>query len=232
MSRSVLVQRITLADDRHSDGCQVCDRVLGVGFPSLKESVMADAALNTSETPRVTKSPCALIELESVGDVADLTRIWILIGFSRPSDSSQVSPMSSLSRSSWPGFALVGQLSAPSHTVSESVSGPAEMQAPPWQVSATLQRSPLSQIVPFGSNTSAGQLSPAPSQKSATSHWPASGRQSAVLLASVGQALLMPSQLSAMSQTPAEARHSMVVLPSAGQSTPTPSQFSVTSQKP
>jgi len=75
-------------------------------------------------------SPLAWSELESLGDPVGTTRIWILIGLSRPSDGSQVSPIVSLSRSSWPGFATVGQLSAASQMVSPSVSGPAETQTP------------------------------------------------------------------------------------------------------
>src|SRR5207248_11536377 len=51
-----------------------------------------------------------------------------------------------------------------------------------------------------------GQSLLAPSQLSATSHTPAEGRQTAVLLTSAGHAALVPVQLSATSQTPAEPR--------------------------
>ena len=111
----------------------------------------------------------------------------------------------------------------------EQGSAPIE-QTPVWQVSAPLQNSPSVQDVPFGSKPSGGQLLPRPSQFSATSHAPISGRHCAVLLASAGQASLMPSQLSGRSQTPAERRQTAVLFASAGQSKLTPSQWSATSQ--
>src|SRR5439155_1698623 len=73
-----------------------------------------------------------------------------------------------------------------------------------------------------------------PSQLSATSHTPAAGRHTAVLLASGGQAALVPSHVSATSQTPGAARHSKVGgwKVSAGQPALTPSQLSATSHGP
>src|SRR5439155_22480948 len=85
-----------------------------------------------------------------------------------------------------------------------------------------------------GWRVSAGQSSLTPSQLSATSHGPAAGRQTPVLLASAGHAARAPVQVSAGSQTPAEARHSIVAgwKVSAGQSLATPSQRAAASQGP
>src|SRR5206468_9523316 len=85
-----------------------------------------------------------------------------------------------------------------------------------------------------GWKVSAGQSALTPSQLSATSHGPATGRQTAVLFASAGHAALVPVQVSAGSQTPAEARHSTVAgsKASGGQSLLTPSQLSATSHTP
>src|SRR5262249_42153209 len=68
---------------------------------------------------------------------------------------------------------------------------------------------------PFGSKASGGQALFTPSQFSATSHWPASGRHTVVLgaTASGGQAALSPSQTSCTSHTPAAARHTVPLLP-------------------
>src|SRR5437867_3646965 len=88
--------------------------------------------------------------------------------------------------------------------------------------------------VPPPLKPSAGQLLPTPSQLSATSHAPAEGRQTAVLLASSGQAALLPVQFSATSHVPATLRQTVVLgrKPSAGQVALAPEQVSATSQVP
>src|SRR5262249_49325915 len=76
-----------------------------------------------------------------------------------------------------------------------------------------------------------GQSFVRPSQLSAASQLPATGRQTATLFASAGQVGPLPGQVSAGSQAPAEARHWKVAgrKPSGGQLLFTPSQFSATS---
>src|SRR5437764_441746 len=106
------------------------------------------------------------------------------------------------------------------------------VHTPLWQVSPVVQVLLSLHAVPSGWTAFAGQVFDEPSQLSATSHCPADGRHSAVLLSSAGQAALDPVQFSAVSQTPAEARHWTVLgrKPSGGQSLLTPSQLSDTSQ--
>ena len=69
-------------------------------------------------------------------------------------------------------------------------------------------------IVPSGSLTSAGQLALAPSQVSATSHAPASARQSvpAPATASDGQLALEPEHASATSHAPLAPRQTVLAL--------------------
>src|SRR5262245_24868985 len=68
---------------------------------------------------------------------------------------------------------------------------------------------------PFGSNASGGQALFTPSQFSATSHCPASGRQTVVAgsTASGGQFGFTPSHSSATSHTPPAARHTRLLFP-------------------
>src|SRR5207302_1745649 len=106
------------------------------------------------------------------------------------------------------------------------------VHTPLWQVSPVVQVLLSLHAVPSGWRTSAGQLLDEPSQLSATSHWSAAGRQTAVLFASAGQLLLTPSQLSARSHGPAAARQTAVLFPSAGRSPPRRSQVSAVSQAP
>src|SRR6266403_1367395 len=106
------------------------------------------------------------------------------------------------------------------------------VHTPLWQVSPVVQVLLSLHAVPSGWRTSAGQLLDEPSQLSATSHWSAAGRQTAVLFASAGQSLPTPSQLSGTSHTPAAGRQTAVLFASAGQFTPLPSQVSAVSQAP
>src|SRR5678815_360568 len=134
--------------------------------------------------------------------------------------------------------ALTGQLPVKQASVPSSQLWPrAQGVVPPPQTPAVhvcvpLQKLVSSQLVPSAWKPSAGQLSPTPSQLSATSQAPAEARHCAVLLPAVGQNLEEPSQASAVSQTPTDARQ---VVPfgstaSAGQATFTPSQVSAASQ--
>src|SRR6266446_6365925 len=152
---------------------------------------------------------------------------------------SQASPIPSPSPSDCVESAVVGQSSSASQTPSPSVSGlpvsAGQLASEPVQTSGRSQLvlAPR-QTVPAATSASGGQSSPTPSQFSATSHSPATGRHTAVLLASAGQAALAPSQSSSRSQTPAAARHGVPAATnrSVGQSSPTPSQLSATSQMP
>src|SRR5438552_15435771 len=106
------------------------------------------------------------------------------------------------------------------------------VHTPLWQVSPVVQVLLSLHAVPSGWKTFAGQVFEEPSQLSATSHWSAAGRQTAVLFASAGQLLLTPSQLSATSHGPAAGRQTAVLFASAGQLVPVPSQVSAGSQAP
>src|SRR5438876_1889167 len=105
---------------------------------------------------------------------------------------SQASPMPSWSLSAWAESAVVGQSSSASQTPSPSVSGlpvsAGQLASEPVQTSGRSQ--PVlapRQTVPAATSPSGGQSLPTPSQFSATSHSPATGRQTAVLLTSDGQ---------------------------------------------
>src|SRR5437764_13624325 len=106
------------------------------------------------------------------------------------------------------------------------------VHTPVWQVSPGVQVLLSLHAVPSGWTAFAGQAFEEPSQLSATSHWSAAGRQTAVLFASAGQLLLTPSQLSARSHGPAAARHTAVLFASAAPWLLTPSQLSATSHAP
>src|SRR5438552_840626 len=152
---------------------------------------------------------------------------------------SHASPSPSWSLSACEVFGSVGQLSSRSHTPSPSLSvartSAGQVALVPLLCSAGSQ-TPVEdrQMAVPGWNASGGQATDEPSQLSATSHGPATGRQTAVLFASAGHAALVPVQVSAGSQTPAEARHSTVAgsKASGGQSLLTPSQLSATSHTP
>src|SRR5439155_473741 len=137
---------------------------------------------------------------------------------------SHASPSPSWSLSACEGFGSVRQLSSRSHTPSPSLSVASTSAGHVAGRHSTVA----------GWEASAGQSSLTPSQLSATSHGPAAGRQTPVLLASGGHAALALVQVSAGSQTPAEARHSTVAgwKVSAGQSLATPSQRAAASQGP
>src|SRR5439155_545458 len=152
---------------------------------------------------------------------------------------SHASPSPSWSLSACEGFGSVRQLSSRSHTPSPSLSvartSAGHVALVPLHCSAGSQ-TPVEarQMALAGWNASGGQGTAAPSQGSATSHGPAGGRQTPVLLASAGHAALAPVQVSAGSHAPADARHSIVAgwKTSAGQSLVTPSQRSAASQGP
>src|SRR5262245_29964822 len=133
----------------HSLGAQECVAV----FPRLSFhcSVTPLAASKESPVPR-RKNPLALAELLSSGLVLRLRRT--LVRFIAASFGSQTFPRPSPSRSCWPGFGTVGQLSSVLQMPSVSVSPPPPAtHVPPWHVSGTLQVSPLLQDVPFGTAT-------------------------------------------------------------------------------
>src|SRR5207302_821309 len=110
------------------------------------------------------------------------------------------------------------------------------VHTPLWQVSPVVQVLLSLHAVPSGWRTSAGQLLDEPSQLSATSHWSAAGRQTAVLFASAGQLLLTPSQVSAVSQAPADGRQTKapatLCTASGGHSALVPVQLSAMSHGP
>src|SRR5438552_395353 len=152
---------------------------------------------------------------------------------------SQASPLPSLSASSCPGFATVGQLSDALHRPSPSVSwipiSDGHAALVPLHVSAGSHVAVEDrQTKPFGRSVSAGHPLLEPSQFSATSQPPAAARHTVLAgcLASAGQLLDEPSQLSAASHGPAAGRQTAVLLASDGQAAPVPVQFSAGSHAP
>ena len=93
---------------------------------------------------------------------------------------------------------------------------------------------PHGQVVPSGFFKSVGHASFTPSQFSATSHAPLTGRHSSVRFTSAGQVFEVPSQVSATSHTPADGRHWVpaVAATSGGQLGEAPLQLSGASHCP